>query len=183
MIENNLQTQVLSLRGNHLKTCLYNFPLQFSHSVVSDSLWPHEPQHARPPCPSPNPRACSNSCPSSRWCHPTTSSSVVPFSSRLQTFPASVSFLLSQLFASGGQSIGASASASVLPMNIQVWFHLRWTGWISSQSKRPSRIFSNTTVQKHQFYGAQLSLWSNFHIPTWLLEKPKLWLYGPLWAK
>ena len=136
--------------------CVYMF--QFSRSVVSDSLWPHEPQHTRSPCPSPTTRVYSNSCPLSQWCHPTISSSVVPFSSCLQSFPASGSFQMSQFSASGGQSIGVSASASVLPMNIQDWFSLEWTGWIYLQSKGLSRIFSNTTVQKHQFFGAQLSL-------------------------
>ena len=144
---------------------------------------PHGLQHARPPCPSPNPRACSNSCPLSWWCHPTISSSIVPFSSCLQSFPASASFQMSQFFASSGQSIGPSALASVLPMNIQDWFPLGLTGWISLQSKRLSKVFSNTTVQKHLFFGAQLSLQSNFHIHTWLLEKPELWLDGPLLAK
>ena len=132
--------------------------LQFSHWVVSDSLWPHEQQHARLPCPSPTPRVHSNSCPLSRWCHPTTSSSVTPFSSCSQSFPASGSFPMSQLFASDGQRIGVSASSSVLPMNIQDWFPLEWTGWISLQSKGLSRVFSNTTVQKHQILGTQLSL-------------------------
>ena len=130
---------------------------QFSHSVVSDSLQPHGLQHIRLPCPSPTPGACSNSCPSSWWCHPTISSSVIPFSSCLQSFPASGSFPMSQLLTSGGQSIGVSASTSVLPMNIQHWFPLGWTGWISLQFKGLSRVFSNTTVQKHQFFGAQLS--------------------------
>ena len=124
------------------------------------------------PCPSPIPRACSNSCPSSHWCHPTISSSVVPFFSCLQTLPASGSFSISQFFAAGGQSIEALASASVLPMNIQDWFPLRLTGLISLQSKGPSKFFSNTAVQKHQFLGPQLSLWSNSHIHTWILEKP-----------
>ena len=128
--------------------------LLFSCSVVSDSLWPHGLQHARLPCPSPSPRACSNSCPLSRWCHPNISSSVVLFFSCLQSFPASGSFPTSRLFTSGGQSIGASASASVLPMNIQNWFPLRLTSLISLLSKRLSRVFSNTTVQKHQFFGA-----------------------------
>ena len=146
--------------------------VQFSHSVMPDSLRPHEPQHARPPCPLPTPGAYSNSCPLSRWCHPTVSSSVIPFSSRLQSFAASGSFQMSQLFASGGQSFGVSASTSVLPMNTQDWFPLGWTGWISLQSKGLSRVFSNTTVQKHQFYRAQLSLQFNSHISTWLLEKP-----------
>ena len=132
--------------------------VQFSCSVVSDSLQPHGLQHARLPCPSPTPRTCSNSCPSSRCCHPTISSSVVPFSFCLQSFPASGSLPMSQFFTSGGRSIGASASASVLPMNIQDWFPLGWTGWISLLSKGLSRIFSKTTVQKHQFFGAQLSL-------------------------
>ena len=146
--------------------------VQFSHSVVSDSLWPHGPQHARPPCPSPTPGVYPNSCPSSRWCHTTISFSVIPFSSCPQSFPASKSFQMSQLFASGGQSIGVSASTSVLPMNTQDWFPLGWIGWISLLSKGPSRVFSNTTVQKHQFFCAQLSLQSNSHIHTWSLEKP-----------
>jgi len=132
--------------------------VQFSHLVMSSSLQPHGLQHASPPCPSPTPRAHSNSYPSSRWCHPTISSSVIPFSSHLQSFPASGSFQRSPLFTSGGQSIGVSASTSVLPMNIQDWVPLRWTGWISLKSKELSRVFSNTTVQKHQFLGAQLSL-------------------------
>ena len=132
--------------------------VQCSCSVVSDSLWPHGLQHARPPCPSPTPGACSNSCPLNQWCHPTISSSVVPFSSCLQSFPASGSFQMSQLFTSGGQNIGVSASASVLPMNTQDWSALGWSGWISLQSKGLSRVFSNTTVQKHQFFCAQLSL-------------------------
>ena len=127
-------------------------------------------QHARPPCPSPTPRVYSNSRPMSSWCHPTISSSVVPFSCP-QSFPASGSFPMSQFFASSGKSIGVSASASVLPMNIQDWFPLGWTGWISLQSKGLSRVFSNTTVQKHQFFSVQPSLWFNSHIHTWLLEK------------
>ena len=135
---------------------------QFSLSVMSDSLQPHGLQHTRLSCPSLTPRACSNSCPLSQWCHPTISSSVIPFS-RLQSCPASGSFPISQFLTSGGQSIGASASASVLPKNIQDWFPLGWTGWISLQSKGLSRVFSNTTVQKHQFFGAQLSLWSNYN--------------------
>ena len=134
------------------------FIFQFSCSVVSNSLGPHGLQHARLLYPSPILGACSNSCPLNQWCHPTISSSVIPFSSSLQSFPASGSFPMSQLFASGGQSIGASASALVLPMTIQDWFPLGWTGWISLQSKGLSRVFSNTTVQKHQFFGAQLSL-------------------------
>ena len=131
---------------------------QFCLSVVSDSLWPQGLKHARLPSPSPTPRVYSNSCPLSRWCHSTSSSSVVPFSSHLQSFPASGSFQMSQLFASGGQSIKVSASTSVLPVNIQDWFPLGCTGWISLQSKGLSRVFSNTTVQKHQFFGTQLSL-------------------------
>ena len=146
--------------------------VQLSRSIMFNSLRPHGLQHARLPCPSPTPRACSNSCPLSPWCHATISSSVVPFSSCLQSFPASGSFLISQFFASGGQSIGALASASVLPMNIQGWFPLGLTSFISLQSKGLSRVFSNTTVQKHPFFGTQLSLWSNSHIHTWLLEKP-----------
>ena len=136
--------------------------VQFSHLVMSNSLWPHGPQHARPPSSSPTPRVYSNSCPLSQWCHPTISSSVVPFSSHLQSFPASGSFQMSQLFASGGQSIGVSASASALPMNIQDWFPLGWTGWICLLSKELSRVFSNTTVQKHQFFSAQLSYKESF---------------------
>ena len=132
--------------------------LQFSRSVVYDSLQPHELQYTRLPCPSPTPRVFSNSCPLSQSCHSTISSSVIPFSSCLQSFPASGSFQMSQFFTSGGQSIGVSASASVLPMNIQDGFPLGWTGWISLQSKGLSRVFSNTTVQKHQFLGTQLSL-------------------------
>ena len=132
--------------------------VQFSHSVMSYSLRFHELQHARLPCPSPTPGVYPNSCPLSQWCHLTISSSVIPFSSCPQSFPASGSFQMSQLFASGGQNIGVSASTSVLPMNIQDWFPFGWTGWISLQSKGLSRVFSNTTVQKHQFFGAQLSL-------------------------
>ena len=132
--------------------------VQFSRSVVSNSLQPHGLQHTRPPCPSPTPGVYSNPCPLSCWCHPTISSTVVPFSSRLQSFPASRSFSTSQFFTSGGQSIGLSASTSVLPKNTQDWFTLGWTGWISLQSKRLSRAFSNTTVQKHQFFCTQLSL-------------------------
>ena len=126
---------------------------------MSKSLRPHESQHARPPCPSPTPRVYPNLCLSSQWCHPTISSSVVPFSSCPQSFPASGSFPVSQLFASGGQNIGVSASTSVLPMNIQDWFPLGWTDWISLQFKGLSRVFSNTTVQMHQFFGSQISLW------------------------
>ena len=146
-------------------TFLLNSPLetlrgvsQFSRSVVSDSFLPHGLQHARLPCLSPPPGAYSNSCPLSQWCHPTISSSVVAFSACLQPFRASGSFPISQFFASGGQSFGVSASASVLQMNIQDWVPLGWAGWISLQSKGLSRVFSNTTVQKHQFFSAQLSL-------------------------
>ena len=139
---------------------------QISHSVVSDSLRPHESQHARPPCPSPTPGVHWDSRPSSQWCHLAISSSVVPFSSCLQSFPASGSFQMGQLFTSGGQGIGVSALASVLPMNTQDWFPLGWTGWVSLLSKGLSRVFSNTTVQKYQFFNAQLSLYSNSHIHT-----------------
>ena len=144
----------------------------FSCSIVSNSLRSHRLQHSRPPCPSSTPGVYWNSYPLSQWCHPTISSSVDPFSSRLQSFSASGSFQMSQLFSSGGQSIGVSASASALPLNIQGWFPLGWTGWTSLQSKGLSRVFFNTTVQKHQFLSAQFSLWSNSHIHTWPLEKP-----------
>ena len=137
--------------------------VQFSCSVKSDSLWPHEPQHARPPCPSPTPGVHPNPCPLSQWCHPTIPSSVVTFSSCPQSLPASGSFPMSQFFTSGGQSIGVSASTLVLPMNTQDWSPLGWTGWISLQSKGLWRIFSNTTVQEHQFSGAQSSLWLSHH--------------------
>ena len=137
--------------------------VQFSRSVISNSLRPHEPQHTRPPCPSPTPRVYPNPCPLSRWCHPTISSSIVPFSSCPQSFPASGSFQMSQLFAWGGQRTGVSASTSVLPMNTQNWSPLEWTGWISLQSKGLSRVFSNTTVQKHQFFSTQPSSQSNTH--------------------
>ena len=148
----------------------------FSRSVMLDSLWPHGLQHARLPCASPTPRACSNSCPLSRWCHPKISSSVIPFSSCLQSFPASRSFPRNQFFISGGQSI--RASASVLPMNIQDWFPLGLTGLISLQSKGLSRVFSSTAVRNHQFFCSQPFLWSNSRIHTWLLEKPQPWLDG-----
>ena len=147
---------------------------KFSHSVVSNSLWPHGLQHTRPPCPSPTSIVCSDSCPLNQWFHPTISYPVTHFSC-LQSFPGTGSFPMSQGFISGDQSIGALASASVLPMNIQNWFPLGLTGFISLQSKGLSsttRVFSNTTIQKHQFFGAQLHLWSNSHIHTWLLEKP-----------
>ena len=148
------------------------FSVQFSHSVVSNSLQPHELQHARPPCPSPTPGVHPNPCPSSRWCYPAISSSVASFSSCHQSLPASESFPMSQLFAWGGQSIGVSDLASVLPMNTQDWSPSEWTGWISLRFKGLSRVFSNTTVQKHQFFSAQLSSQSNSHIHTWPLEKP-----------
>ena len=164
----SLEHLVLSERSEKV---LQFSSVQFSRSVMSDSLLLHGLQHARPPCPSPSTGVYSNSCPLSRWCHPTISSSVMPFSSHLQSFPASESFPVSQLLASGGQSIGVSASTSVLPMNTQDWSALGWTGWISLQSKGLSRVFSNTTVQKHQFFCAQLSSQSNSHIHTLPLEK------------
>ena len=147
-------------------TGLNNSSDQLNCLVVSNSLQFHELQNSRLPCPSPPPTACSNSCPSSWWCHPTILSSDVSISSCLQSFPASGYFQMSQFFSSDGQSIGASALASVLPMNIQDWFPLGWTVWISLQSKGLSRVFSNTTVQKHQFFITQLSLWFNSHIPN-----------------
>ena len=152
-----------------LRPCLNQ--LVSSATQSCPTLQPHWLQHARLPCPSPTPGAYSKSWPLSRWCPPTISSSV-PFSYHLQSFPASGPFPMSQFFMSGSQSIGVSASASVLPINIQDWFPLEWTGWISLPSKRLWRVLSSTTVQKHQFFGAQPSLWSNFHICTWLLEKP-----------
>ena len=160
------------LEYNYLLESEDKTSVQFSCSVVSDSLQPHESQHARPPCPSPTPGVHSNSCLSSQWCHPAISSSVVPFSSCPQSLPASGSFPMSQLFAWGGQNIGVSATASVPPMNTQDWSPLGWTGWISFQSKGLSRVFSNTTVQKHQFFGAQPSSQSNCHLHTWPLENP-----------
>ena len=161
----------------------YLSSVQFSCSVMSDSLRPHGIQHAGPPSPSPTPRFTQTRV---HWVGDaiwTSLSSVVPFSSCPQSFPASGTFQMSQLFTSGGQRIGVSPSASFLPVNIQDWSPLGWTGWISLQSKGLPRIFSKTTVQKHQFFGAQLSLRSNSHIHTWLLEKPYLWLDGPLLAK
>ena len=148
--------------------------VQFSCSVMSDSLWPHELQHTRAPYPLPTPGVYPNSCPSSWWCHPAIWSSVVPFSSCPQSLPASGSFPMSQLFTWGGQSIGVSALASVLPMNTQDWSPLEWTGWISLQSKGLSGVFSNTTVQKHQIFGIQLSSQFNSHIHTWPLENNSL---------
>ena len=145
---------------------------QISRSVMSDSLRPHESQHTRPPCPSPTPGVHWNSRPLSHWCHPAISSSVVPFSSCPQSLPASESFPMSQLFAWGGQSTGVSALALFPPKKSQGWSPSEWIGWISLQSKGLSRVFSNTTVQKHQFFGAQPSLQSNTHIHTWPQEKP-----------
>ena len=146
--------------------------VQFSGSVVYNFLQPHALEHTRLPCLSPISRACSNLCPLSWWCHPTISSSVVPFSFCLQYFSGTRSFPVSQFFTSGGHSIGASASASVLPVNIPAWFPLGWTGWISFQCKGLWSIFSNITVQKHQFFSAQPSLWCNSHNHIWLLKKP-----------
>ena len=146
--------------------------VQFSRSVVSDSLRPHESQHARPPCPSATPGVHPNPCPLSQWCHPGISSSVVPFSSCSQSFPASGSFQMCQFFTLSGQSIEVSASTSVLPMNTQDGSPLGWTGWISLQSKGLSRVCSNTTAQKHQLFGAQLSSQSNSYIHPWPLDKP-----------
>ena len=166
-----------ALQGRFLITGpLRKAQLFFSHSSTSNSLQPRGQPHARLPCPSPCPGACSNSCPLSQWCHPPILPSIILISSCLQCFPASGSFLMSWLFASGGQSIGASASASVPLMNIQDWFPLGLTGLISLQSKVLWRIFSSTTAQKHQFFSIQPSLWSNSHIHIWLPEKPKLWL-------
>ena len=163
--------RVSSLYSNVTDKILTLASVQFSCSVVSDSLRPHEPQHARPPC-SPAPRVHWDSRPSSQWCHPAISSSVVPFSSCPQSLQASGSFPMSQLFAWGGQSTGVSALASFLPKKYQGWCPSEWTGWISLQAKGLSRVFSNTTVQKHQFFGAQPSSQSNSHIHTWPLEKP-----------
>ena len=146
--------------------------LLFSCTVGSDSVQPHGLQHARLPCPSPSPGTCSNSCPLSHWCYPAIFSSVIPFSYCLQSFLVSRSFPMSLLFTSGSQISGSSVSASVLPMDIQDWFPLGLTDLISLLSKGLSRVFSNTTVQKHQFFGTQPSFWSNSHIHTWLLEKP-----------
>ena len=150
---------------------IHTYSVQFSCSAMSDSLPAHGLQHAWLPCPSSTPRTYSNSCPSHWWCHPTISPSVIPFS-HLQSFQASGVLPVTQFFSSGGQSIGVSASASILPMNSQEWFRLGLTGWISLLSKGLSRVFSNTMVQKHQFLATQLSLYSNSHIHTWLLEKP-----------
>ena len=165
----------LSKRYYILKQLFTSYHIQFSlvqllsHLRLFETPWIAA---ARPPCPSPTPGVHPNSCPLSWWCHPKISSSVVPFFSCPQSLPASVSFPMSQFFTSGGQSIGVSALTSVLIVNTQDWFHLGWTGWISLQSKGLSRVFSNTTVQKNQFFGAQLSSQSNSHIHTWALEKP-----------
>ena len=170
----------IELSYNPFSTLMHNSTIQsLSHVWLFATPWTTA---ARPPSLSPTPRVYSNSCPLSQWWHPTISSSVVPFS-HLQSFPASRSFPMSHFFTSGGQSIGVSASASGLPMNIQDWFPLGWTGWISSQSKELSRIFCKTTVQNHQFFGAQLSSQPNSHIHTWLLKQPPPWLDEPLLAK
>ena len=158
--------------GRHFNVLSHFSSVQFSRSVVSDSLRLHELQHSRPPCPSPTPGVHSDWSPSSQWCHPAISSSVVPFSSCPQSLPASESFPMIQLLPGGGQSIGVSSSASFLPKKSQGWSPSEWTGWISLQSKGLSRVFSNTTVQNHQCFDAQLSSQSNSHILTWLLEKP-----------
>ena len=152
--------------------------LLFSCQVMSDSSQPHGLQCTRLPCSSLFPGVCPSLCPLNLWCHPTISSSVALFSFCLQSFPESGSFSMSQLFASGVQSISVSASASVLPMNVQGWFPLGWTGWISLLSRGLSRVFSSTTVQKHQFFGALPSLLPSSHICTWLLGRPYTWLYG-----
>ena len=172
------RTQVSDIAGRFftnwaIREALYII-IQFSSVTQSCPTLcdPHEVQHTRPPCTSPTPGVHPNSCPSSQWCHPAISSSVIPFSSCPQSLPASESFPMSQLFTWGGQSIGVSASASVFPKNTQDWFPSEWTGWISLQSKGLSRVFSNTTVQKHQFFGTQLSSQSNSHIHTWPQEKP-----------
>ena len=160
------QSVCISIKSSH---CILS--VQFSRSVVSDSLGPHELQHSRPPCPSPTPGVHSNLSPSSRWYHPAISSSVIPFFSCPQSLPASESFLMSQLFTWGGQSIEVSASASFLPKKSQGWSPSEWTGWISLQSKGLSRVFSITTLQKHQFFGTQPFSQSNSHIHTWPHEK------------
>ena len=166
------QTHRHSYCSQEKSSAQYEFSsVQFSHSVVSNSLQPHELQHARPPCPSPTPGVHSDSRPLSQWCHPALSSSVIPFSSCPQALPASESFPMSQRFTWGGQSTGVSALASFLPKKSQGWSPSEWTGWISLQSKGLSRVFSNTTVQMHQFFSTQLSSQSNSHIHTWLLEK------------
>ena len=169
-IQEQMETWGLTGLSGH-NTPLGFSSVPFSRSVVSNSLRPHESQHTRPPCPAPTLGVHSDSHPSSQWCHQAISCSFIPFSSCPQSLPASEAFPMSQLFAWGGQSIGVSPSASVLPVNTQDWSPLGWTGWISLQSKGLSRVFPNTTGQKHQFFGAQLSSQSNSHIHTWLLEK------------
>ena len=159
--------KISDLTANQRKVChilnfgirhMFVYSVQFSRSVMSDSLWPRKPQYASPPCPSPTPGVHPNLCPLGWWCHPTISSSVIPFSSCPQSFPESGSFQMSQLLTSGGQSFGVSASASAFPMNTQDWSPLEWTAWISLQSKGLSTIFFNAALQKHQFFSAQLSL-------------------------
>ena len=168
----NIHWLILEIHKNNSNTVDFVLSsVQFSRSVMSNSLLPHESQHTRPPCPSQTPRVHSNWRPSSRWCHPVISSSVVPFSSCPQSLPASESFRMSQLLAWGGQSTGVSALASFLPKKSQGWSP-EWTGWISLQSKGLSRVFSNTTLQKHKFFGAQPSSQSNSHTHTWPQEKP-----------
>ena len=168
-----LFTRPLTIRKEIIENRIWKMEVHFSRSVVSSSLWTHGLQHTRPPYPSTTLRVYSNSCPLSRWCHGAISSSVIPFSSCPQSFHwSSGSFQMSQLFASGGQSIGVSTSTSLLPVNTQDWSHLGWTGWIFLLSQGLSRVFSNTTVQKHQFFGTQLSSQSNSHIHTWPQEKP-----------
>ena len=159
------------------------YSVQFSRSVVSNSLRPHESQHTRSFCPSPTPGVHPDSRPSSQWCHPDISSSVIPFSSFPQSLPASESFPMSQFFTWGGQSTGVSGLASFLPKKSQGWSPPEWTAWISLKTKGLSRVFPNTTVQKHPFFSAQLSSQSNSHIHTWPLGKPELWLDEPLLAK
>ena len=156
----------------HCYNCNLKYMYISSVTQLCLTLWPHESQHARPPCPSPTPRIHSDSCPSSQWCHPAISSSVIPFSFCPKSLSASESFPVTQLFTWGGQSTGVSALASVLPKNTQDWSPLEWIGWISLQSKGLSRVFSNTTVQKQQFFSAQPSSQSNSHIHTWPQEKP-----------
>ena len=173
---------LLQLQNSNLSKASSDFYVVVQLLSLYLTLWSHGLQYARLPCPSPSPGACSNSSPLSQWCHPTISSSVIPFSSCFQSFPASGSFPMSWLFASDGQSIGVSDSALVHPTTIQDWFPLGLTGLISLLFTELLRVFSNTTVQKHQFFGPQSSLWSNYQIHTWLLEKAKLWLYGSLLA-
>ena len=184
--ENLRKRRISKWKTAHRETWMKCFSCCFCCSVAKSCpilCDPHGQQHPRLLCPSLSTGICSNSCPPSQWCHPTISSFNAPLSFCLQSLPASETFPMSQLFTSGGQSIGASASASVLSVTIQGWFPLGWIGWISLQSKRLSRVFSNTTVQKYQFFSAQPSLWSNSNIRTWLLEKAQLWLYRPICFK